>query len=148
LDDIIISQRVRKSLEGRFSGFEFGPVEMKEDTDRERSSSVKGREKSRVQLPYQGPPLWDLWVTSWCHVDVPASGMVLEKECGTCHRQFFKPVKDEQMLIIDSLTWNGAHIFKTHEYPAWVFCLDEVKLEIERNRFSNISFLRRGYIGT
>jgi len=148
LDDIIVSQRVRESFEGRFSGFEFGPVIMNQDPKSEKSSTARRREKPRVRLPYQGPPLWDLWVTSWCDVDVSASGITLEKECQTCHRKFFKPVKDEQMLIIDPPTWNGAHIFKTYQYPAWVFCLEEVRGEIQRNRFSNIIFSRRGRIET
>jgi len=148
LDDIIVSQGVRESLEGRFSGFEFGPVIMNQDPKSQKSSTAKGREKPRVRLPYKGPALWDLWVTSWCHFDVFASGMVMEKECQTCHRKFFKPPDNEEILIIDPRTWNGTHIFKTYEYPACVFCVEEVKLEIEKNRFTNISLSRHGHIGT
>jgi hypothetical protein len=148
LDDIIISQRVRESLEGRFSGFEFGPIRMNEDPKLKKSSSAKGRKKPRVSLPYQGPPLWDLWVTSWCHFDLSASGMVLERECQTCHTKTFKPLAEDQVLIVDIRTWDGSQIFKTYECPACVFCLDEVKVKIERNEFSNVSFSRRGYIGT
>jgi hypothetical protein len=37
-------------------------------------------------------------------------------------------------------------IFRVEEFPAWVFCTDNVKRLIEDREFSNVSFLQMGEI--
>ena len=104
------------------------------------------RTQPRVWLPYEGPPLWDLWVTALCHLDLERSGVTLEKECSTCGTKFYKgPPFEERHLVVNPASWGGEDIFRI-EQSGWVFCTERAKEFIEQAGFTNVSFLEDGEI--
>ena len=145
-DEVVVNQRVRDALEGRFRGFEFKPIEMWQSPRLNRPKNPK-RGKARVWLPYQGAPLWDLWVTAWCRLDIEKSGLILKKVCSTCGEKYYTNSSSENSpLVVDRSSWGGELIFHIDEYPRWIFCLQEVKEFIERAEFTNVAFLRDGFL--
>lgn len=146
-DEVVVTQRVRIALEGRFRGFEFRSIEFWQDPKLKRPERITRRTKPRVWLPYEGPPLWDVWVTAWCHLDLERSGEILEKECSTCGKKIYKgPPFEERYLVVDPTSWDGSDIFHVHEYPRWIFCTEQVKEFIKQTGFTNVSFLEDGEI--
>ncbi len=147
-DEIVITERVRHALEGRFRGFNFQPIAMWQDPKLKRSQRITKRTQSRVWLPYEGPPLWDLWVTARCHLDLRRSGVTFEKECSICGKKFYKgPPFEERHLVVDSTSWGGEDIFRI-EQSGWIFCTERMKEFIESAGFTNVSFLEDGEILT
>ncbi|MGH9891684.1 MAG: hypothetical protein ACREA0_06825 [bacterium] len=163
--DIAIAEKVVTAFKG-FGGFEPGPVEMVQDPNQRRQGGPH-RGKPRVWLPYQGPPLYDLWVTRQVHLDLERSSVWLVKECRTCGRQQYavdgierretrwdkEQRKSVRMHIPRSRglgfyvaedAFTGSAIFRTHEFPGWVLCTDLVKEIVEKEGFTNVSFLEVG----
>ena len=142
LDDIIVSDRVRSRLHGIVKGAEFSSVIV-----REEKKSKRGISKSKeiaLTTNSSTEPLWDMFVTGWCHLNVKASHLVLEKECKTCHFRFFRPPKAPQKLVLDGAEWHGENVFKCFEFPAWVFCLEDIRSVILEEEFTNVTFKRIG----
>ena len=125
------------------------------------------RAKPRVWLPYEGPPLQEMWVTTWVHMDREGSSAELERRCGTCGTEFWElygverwdsHLDRERMELVrthsDRLPGAGvfvlesdlagADIFRIHEFPARVFCTDPVREFVEKEGFTNVSFLEMG----
>jgi hypothetical protein len=146
-DEVVVTQHVRIALEGRFRGFELRSIEFWQDPKLKRPQRITRRTKPRIWLPYEGPPLWDLWVTAWCHLNLDRSSETLEKECSTCGEKFYKgPPFEERHLVVDPTSWDGSDIFHIYEYPRWIFCVERVKEFIEQASFTNVSFLEDGEI--
>lgn len=162
-EEVVTTEEVLDFLVDRFSGFEAGPVEMVQDPNLKRTN----RAKSRVWLPYDGPPLRELWVTTWVHIDPERSSAELQRRCGTCGTEFWElygvehwdshfdqelkqlvRTKTERLpnagVFVREADLAGAHIFRVHELPAWVFCTDPVREVVEKAGFSNVSFLEMG----
>jgi Immunity protein family (Imm11) len=139
---------------------------MIQDPNLKRPSRSR-RRKPSVWLPYQGPPLCDLWVTQQVHVDAERSSVRLVKECSTCGRQQYAvdgierwetewdSERRESMkrrvprsrglgVYIREDALAGNAIFRTHEFPGWTLCTDHVRKLVEKEGFTNVSFLEVG----
>lgn len=79
--EVVATRLVVDALQPSFGGFEPGPVEMVEDDDR-----ASRRRERKVQLPYHGPELNELWVTSRVHLDRRRSSIELERRCAKSKR--------------------------------------------------------------
>lgn len=156
--DIVVNDRVAEVLTGaKVPGFDLGSVQMQENCEADKRRS----KKPRVQLPYSGPSLWDLWVTAWTIADRARStidqvtrpnGSVGLELRGVQHldaswdqqrmalvKKMYPRVKGQGLFVPPI-----RGIFRVEEFPAWVFCTDEVKDLIEQYNFTNISFLEMG----
>lgn len=161
--EVVVVDRVLDVLRKHFEGFEPGPVEMVQD----RKLKPGKRRKPRVWLPYEGPPLHELWVTTWVHMDRNRSSAELERRCGTCgteawelygverwdshfdrERMELVRTKTDRLpgagVFISEVDLAGADIFRVREFPAAVFCTDAVRALIDKESFSNVSFLEMG----
>jgi hypothetical protein len=157
--DVVITARVGKALEAAgITGFELGPLEMVDTSAASKGAS----RKPRVQLPYVGPHLSDLWVTAWAQLDRPRStvrlvgqqpdGSELYDVSGIERREAMwdgqrmelikkrHPRIDGEGLFVRA----DAGIFRIAEFRGWIFCSDEVKQLIEKHAFTNVSFLEMG----
>jgi len=144
--EIVVSEGVRRELGARFRGVEFQPMEMWQSPRLKRPQRANRRTRPRVWLPYEGPPLWSMWVTAYAHLDMDRSGWTVERVCSTCGRVRRKgPPEGEWPLYVDPATWEGEEIFGLHE-SGLVFCIEEVKRFIEGAGFTNVSFLEEGVI--
>lgn len=161
--EVVVTDRVLGVLQERFSGFEPGRVEMVEDPN---SPQARPR-KPQVRLPYEGPSLHELWVTTWVHLDRDRSSVELERRCGTCGTEFWNiygverwdshfdvgrrqlvRTKTERLpnagAFVREADLGGADIFRVYEFPGWVFCTDLVREVIKKEEFSNVTFLEMG----
>lgn len=161
--DVAVADRVLDALQDHFEGFEGGPVEMVQPPGLQPSRS----RSPRVWLPYNGPPLHELWVTTWVHMDRDRSSAELERACATCGTERWKlhgierrdshfdqkrkelvPTKTDRLpgagVFIRQVELGGADIFGVRELPAWTFCTDAVRDFIDKKGFTNISFLEMG----
>jgi hypothetical protein len=146
-DELVVTQSVRDALEGRFREFEFRAIEMWQDPKLKPPQRITKRTSPRIWLPYDGPPLWDVWVTAWCSLDLPRSGITFEKECLTCGRKIYKKKPfEERFLVLDTATWGKEDVFHIYEYPRWIFCTEQVKKFVEEAGYTNVSFLEDGEI--
>ena len=156
--DIIVTGTVAtKAQQAGISGFELGPIEMVENSEPAKRRS----KKPTVKLPYSGPQLWDLWVTAWTRVDRDRSTVrEVEREDGTEHLEavgverremtwdqqrmelvtVLQPRLEGQGLVVPAI----QGIFRVKEFPAWIFCTDDVKRLVEERGFTNVSFLEMG----
>ena len=168
-DEVVVTDRAFTSLAEHFSGFEAGPVEMYQDPKLRRPKRITKRSKPRVWLPYEGPMLHDLWVTTWVHVDMRRSSVRQTKKCLKCGYESYEVDGVEEhssrwdeeledtvkihkprapgkgLFITGSILW-GADIFKVHEFPGCVLCTDRVRDYILREGFTNVGFLEVGTV--
>jgi hypothetical protein len=63
---------------------------MKWDKKFERPAKPSPRVRKRVWLPYEGPPLCELWVTKKVHFDRKRTTAKLTRKCSTCGREFWE----------------------------------------------------------
>lgn len=61
------------------------------------------RRKHRVSLPYEGPNLFELWITQIVPLDLTRSSVRLTKECGTCGQRQYEVDGIESV----QLTWDS-----------------------------------------
>ncbi|MBX3208057.1 MAG: hypothetical protein KF764_23625 [Labilithrix sp.] len=156
--DLVVTDGVGQALqESGVAGFDLRPVEMQESAEPAKRRS----KKSRVKLPYEGPPLWDLWVTAWTASDRELSTLheVLRDDGSSqlevVGAQRWERVWDQQRMELVSVLHPRVEgqalvvpkmrgVFRVEEFPAWVFCTDDVKALIENHDFKNVSFLEMG----
>ena len=153
--EVVVTDRVLGVMEAQFAGFEPGPVVM--EVDEEVTRAQPGQ--PFVTLPYTGPLLHELWVTSWVHLDRGLSSVELERRCSTCATEFWEVYGVERWdSHFDSTTSNlvrtrierlphagvyipesrleEASIFRVCEFPGWVFCTESVRDRVEEYNFS------------
>jgi hypothetical protein len=157
--DIVITDRVGNALqEAGVAGFQLAPVEMVENSEKSKRAS----RKPRVKLPYTGPQLWDLWVTTWAELDRDRSTVKLigkqpdgteqYEVCGVERRE--ATWDQERMALVKRkhprvegqglFVRTNTGIFRLAEFPGWILCTDDVKQLIESRDFTNVSFLQMG----
>jgi hypothetical protein len=158
--EAVITDRVLAELRP-LGGFEPGPIEMIDDPE------IADRGASRVSLPYEGPSLFEVWVTTWVGVDRARSSVSLEHACAACGaeqwevtgverwnskfdrtlQQLVRTKSERQAgsgLTVHPDDLGGAGIFRVREFPAWIFCIEGVREAVQTAGFSNVSFLEMG----
>jgi hypothetical protein len=161
LGGVMVTDRVVAGLlQAGFRGFEAGPVEMVQDPKLSRRQKV-------VRLPYDGPPIFDLWVTSWVHADMERSSVTLRAECVACnirrwelhdveHVQVrYDQVRKELIqtrtprvsgkgVLIPQNTVQAIDIFRIHEFPGYICCTDRLRDFVLNQGYSNAEFREIG----
>ena len=156
--DIVVKDTVGRALqENSITGFELRSVEMQENSE----PAKRRLKKSRVNLPYAGLPLWDLWVTKWIGIDRDRSTVTeVRREDGSRYfevsgvERWESTWDQERMELVrakhsrvegEGLVVSKIQgIFRVEEFEAPVFCTDDVKRLIEKYGFTNVSFLEMG----
>lgn len=143
-EDIVVRQKIRDFLENNFNGFHFETVNAKPMVRKPKRVNEK---TAQPQSSSNEEQLWEMFITSWCHVDHKRTGLRFEKECSICGRK--TPMQTDSAnskIIIDPFTWDTADFFRIFEYPRWVYCTERAKIAIQDARFTNITFSLFGYI--
>lgn len=161
--EIVVKDFVMESLLSRFSGFEPGPVETVQDP----KLRPTGRGKPRVWLPYSGPSLYEVWITTWAHIDAEISTVFLKNRCGTCGAMRYevsgverwdskwspetgtlqrrhRPREAGKGIFVREDDLCGDSIFHAYELPSWMFCTDPVRDFVVQSGFTNVTFLEMG----
>jgi hypothetical protein len=145
LGEIAVTDRVKSCIVSNgFSGVSFDTVKMvqRQGLKKPRKDS---KARTRVWLPYDGPPLWSLVVTSWCDLDVAASARSFVSECDECKRMRMIVHDSAAPLVVMPETWQGTGFFCIRELEM-VFISEAVKKAIEQHDFTNVQMKERGYI--
>jgi hypothetical protein len=146
LYELVVSDRVRSCIETHgFSGITFEPVEMIQKKGLKKPLKVS-RAKPRVWLPYEGPPLWNLVVTSWCDMDLPASGRSYVLDCNECGKKHMLIHDPTAPLVVNPETWSGTDFFCMRDLYKLVFVRESVKSVLKENGFTNLQIKERGFI--
>jgi hypothetical protein len=146
LGEIIVTQRVRDYLdESTVTSVTFRPVEMTEDPKAKRSSRKRRRAEPQVQLPYEGPPLWHLQVTSEAKLDLKASQRTLFQKCAACGREIWDAPRRAPQVVMRS-SWDGAEFFRIREVGEVIFVVERVRDLLQSRDFTNVRLTERGRI--
>jgi hypothetical protein len=137
--EIVARSYIAEELRKQLSGFDICDVEMIEEPDHAGTTrtSTQGQAK-RIRLPYAGPELCEMWVDTWASLDDGKSGLELEKVCGRCGFQFYRPKRVGLRLASDS--GEGNDFFRVRQFPSWVFCSERARELIEEKGYSNVAF--------
>jgi hypothetical protein len=164
-----VSEQAGKALQRYFKGFELGPVKMIQGTKLKKPKRVTKRTKPRVWLPYAGPMLYELWVTTWVHMDRERTSAKLVRCCNRCGNERYELSGAEshtsrwnvrtmaldhfhtarvpgQGLYVRSGDLADADIFGVREFSGWIFCTDRVKKFVEEQQFTNVTFWEHGEV--
>lgn len=159
--DVVVVEKVGKTLVEIFDGFDLGPVEFFQDPKVKKPIKISKATKKRIWLPYNGPTLYDLWTTSWIHLDLDRS-TVEKNEEGNYNLLnaeywdnkwdsisgellwFHVPRVEGMGIIIQSSNISDCDVFRIHELHGPIFCKEQVKIYIEEQGFTNVSFLEVG----
>jgi hypothetical protein len=157
---VVITERVAAGLQGRFDGFELGPVEMVEDPKAPKRAKM-------ARLPYQVPPLFELWPSAWVHADLERSSVSLRIDCLTCGVKRWhlngteelssKWDRAQKRLVqcrVPRAKWQGALIpetslmgidmFGIYEFQGWICCTDRVREFVLGQGYTNTVFREIG----
>ena len=146
LEEIVVSDIVKTCLVSEsFTGVRFEPVEMVQKRGLEKPRK-ESKARTRVWLPYEGPPLWNLVVTSWCDMDLPHSSRSLVTECDGCNRTRMIVHDSTAALVVKPESWEGKDFFFIREMGKLAFVSKRVRQAIEGEKFTNIQLKDRGYI--
>jgi hypothetical protein len=164
---IAVTARVRSVLKERFTGVVYLPVDFRQDPRVKRPTRVTKRTKKRVWLPYEGPPLIELWATAWVQPDMerssfrvvgidPGSGEPNYKLDGIeAFKSRWDPVEHTMSrwreprepgkgLFIREEALQGASIFRIYPQPGRLLCTEAVKDCLEEHEITNVAFLESG----
>jgi hypothetical protein len=163
-DNWIVTERVGEMLLARFKGFELGPVEMVQDPKLKRKRQITRRGKRRVWLPYEGPPLYEIWVTHEVKPDLDRSTLVdvtINENTGNLHYQVEGcerieysgvfpdlcrkrlPREPGKGIYVAEADLGGADIFRI-EGPGGMCCTDPVHDFIVEQQLTNVDFFEMG----
>ena len=133
-------------------GFELRPV---------KTEAVAHRSRKPIVSPPYPTGLFDLWVTNWTSIDLerstaigtPGNGGIVNYEVSGVQR-IEKVWDGEAMELVTHIhprvDGHGLYVpsvrgvFRIKQFPAWVFCTDNVKCLIEEHGFTNTAFLEMG----
>jgi hypothetical protein len=160
----VVTEEVGEMLLARFKGFELGPVEMIQDPKLKRTRQITRRAKRRVWLPYDGPPLYEVWATHQVKPDLDRSTLAnVRRDEGTdelcydvegeerieysgvfpdlCRKRV--PREQGKGIYVVEADLDGADIFDI-EGCGWIFCTHSVREFIIEQQFTNVDFFEMG----
>jgi len=144
-------------------GFEPGPVEVRENSERR-----KRKAKNRVKCPYVGPPLAELWITKWVRMDperttyeeetlsdgtvrkglvgIPRKESDWNQDTGE-YREWWIPREPGKGLYVRREALEGCQIFKVSDFSGGApRCTDEFKNLVESKGYTNVAFREIGEV--
>ena len=155
---IIVREPIAATLVSRFRGWTKYPIELFDAPRLHRPARVTKRTKKRVWMPYEGPPLVELFVTHEVSL-LPQSTVRFEKECAVCGgrtyvRNGFEGVEHRQGskhnarlvgngLFVAHDELKGCDVFRPRS-TGLTLCTDAVRDFIVAERYSNVEFFEYG----
>jgi len=163
-----VKRTVFDALAQVFSGIVAERIEMDQDPKLKRPKRVTKRTKPRVWLPYEGPPLVEMWIERMISY-LPNTTVVVYDHCEDCGRGLRDIVGVEKVdsnwieetadlipyriprvpgqgVFVRESDLGGVKIFRVEEFTRMILCTDEVKSFIEERGFTNVDFLEYGNV--
>jgi hypothetical protein len=168
----LVVDRVSEEL-ARFGGFESRPVEMTQKRKLKRPIRPTRRAVPRVWLPYAGPELGELWLTTWVHMDRERTTAQLARRCDACGDERYELIGAEvyehhvevihpypgyeardyytrmpriagQGLFVRAADLRSSDFFGVHEFSGWTFCTERVKHFFDQKQYTNVELWEMG----
>ncbi len=162
--DVVVQRSVGEILMEHFTGFELGPIAMFQDPKFDRMK--RKPRKPRILLPYTGPELVYLAVTSLAPIDLELSSIEWVERDGKVQPRLL-PVTERYEIrfenhmpageihiprepgkgaFVHATDLQGASIFRDVlvDYPSCICCTESVKNFIEQQGWNNVRFLEVG----
>jgi hypothetical protein len=145
--DLVVQEHVADTLK-LFAGFEVRPIEFVENPQKRLP-----KRPPRVTLPYEGPPLSELWITTWADIDRGLTTAELLSRCDACGKEKWKyspwvgsfteqpmgvPVSAGQLV--------GAGLFRVRQFSGWSLCTEPVRDAIVEAGFTNVYLTEVGKV--
>jgi hypothetical protein len=169
----LVTHTVFEALRARFTGFEGRPVKMVQDPRLRRPLRPTKRTAPRVWLPYAGPELSELWLTTWVHMDRERTTARLARRCKACANERYEligaesfehhvevlhpspgyrardyytrvPRRAGQGLYIRAADLGSSDFFRVHEFSGWTFCTERARSFIEEKHYTNVELWEMG----
>ena len=162
--DVVVRRSVGEELMKHFSGFELGPIEMFQDPKFDRMK--RKPRKPRILLPYTGPELVYLAVTSLVPIDLELSSIEWVEQDGVLSPRLlpvteryetrfenFMPAGEIHIpretgkgAFVHAADLKGSSIFRfvLIDYPSGICCTESVKKFIEQQGWTNVRFREVG----
>lgn len=166
--DVVIQRSLGEELIKRFKGFELGPITMFQDPKFDRMK--RKPRKPRILLPYTGPELVYLAVTSLAPVDLELSSIEWIEQDGVLRPRLlpvseryetrfenFMPAGEIHIprepgkgAFVHAADLDGSSIFRfvLTDYPSGICCTESVKNFIEQQGWNNVRFREVGDVLT
>jgi len=164
-----VTRAVFDALAQEFSGIAAEPIVMLQDEKLKRPVRPTKRTKRRVWLPYEGPPLVELWIERMMVPLLPTTTLEVWYHCDDCGRpkrrlgggeslhsrwnpqtmdldRVHTPRVPGQGVFVRRAALGGVQLFRVEEFYRMILCTDEVKTFIEERGFTNVSFLEYGNV--
>ncbi len=139
--EVVTKLEIANQLKREFNGFEIREIEMRQERKIKTPKNPKRVKNKRIFLPYTGPELCELWITSWANLDIESSGLKLEKRCKACGYDFYKP--QNSGFVLDESSWVGSDFYRIHQFSGIVLCTERVKRFIDEKEYTNVAFIER-----
>jgi hypothetical protein len=139
----MVTDRVRQAMEGRFRGIEFHPVQMIQQKSLKRPKRITKRYKPRVWLPYEGPPLWDMFAPTIGRYDEKTIHPEVYDICTGCGE---RKIRRRFTLRPVLSTIDGVDYFRMAGAHAAAFFTENVKIFLESQNFTNLKISPGGFI--
>jgi len=163
-----VKRTVFDTLAGVFDGIVAERLEMEQDPKLKRPKRPTKRTKPRVWLPYEGPPLVEMWIDRMAPY-LSSTTLVVPYHCDDCGRAMTKlggterierhwseemmgtvpcriPRVPGQGVFVRDADLGGVKIFRVEEFSRMILCTNEVKAFIEERGFTNVDFLEYGNV--
>jgi len=164
----VLKRTVFDALAERFSGIAAEPIVMEQEPKLKRPKRITKRTKPRVWLPYQGPPLVEMWIERTVS-HLPSTTFEVQDHCEDCgrtltrlggvervHGRLIEETMDlipertprilGQGLFVQGTDLVGVKIFRVEEFTQTLLCTNEVKAFVEERGFTNVAFLEYGNV--
>jgi len=164
---IAVKQSVFDTLAAVFTGISAEPLEMAQAPKLKRPKRLTKRTTPLVWLPYEGPPLVELWIERTVPY-LPSTTIVVPYHCDDCGRAMERvggvegvnsrwipgaadlvvertPRIPGQGVFVREADLGGIQIFRMEQF-AHILCTNEVKAFIEERGFTNVAFLEYGNV--
>jgi len=163
---VAVKRTVFDALAQTFSGIVAEPIEMDQEPKLKRPKRVTKRTQPRIWLPYEGPPLVEMWIERMFPY-MPSTTVVVYDHCEDCGRGLRDIVGLEdvdshwigetmelirtprvpgQGVFVREADLGGVKIFRIEEFTRVILCTNEVKAFIEERGFTNVEFLEYGNV--
>jgi hypothetical protein len=143
---MIARREVFDELAARFGVITPGPIEMVQNPKLKRPTRITKRTRKRVWLPYEGPPLVEIWTEQWAHCDLARSSLERGLRCELCPWSGVWGIRPGGVgLVVSRAELQGADIFRTWEIPS-LLVTERVKGFILERGYTNIDFIERGQV--
>lgn len=143
-EEVLVTSRIIEILKRHAGHFKLHEVQMWQDPRLKKPGVVSKNTKPQVWMPYTGPPIFELEVTSFSDVDMQRGLVNVVSTCPDCGDIVYDSSRALRLPIrFDA--WDGSPIFRTHQFDM-IFVTEDLLNELKRSGVTNWAIERGAVI--